>query len=120
MSRYLYETSRGNCASYLDFFEKILEQRDPNNNAIFIKNNPININAICIEQVIFNDPATIIIWSDGTKTVVKCLDNERFDPEKGLAMAISKKVCGNNGNYYNIFKKYIPKNDEQKKGKSDE
>lgn len=60
-----------------------------------------------IEKVIFNDPATIVIWKDGTKTVVKC-ENEIFDPEKGLAMAISKKALGNEGNYYEVFKKWIP------------
>ena len=60
-----------------------------------------------IIKVIFNNPATIVFWSDGTKTVVKC-DNKYFDEEKGLAMAISKKVLGNNGNYYNEFKKWLP------------
>lgn len=61
-----------------------------------------------IQNVIFNDPATIVFWSDGTKTVVKCQENEVFDPEKGLAMAISKKFFGNKGNYCNEFKKWIP------------
>ena len=60
-----------------------------------------------IRKVIFNDPATIVFWEDGTKTVVKCAD-EVFDREKGLAMAISKKVYGNKGNYYNNFRKFIP------------
>lgn len=60
-----------------------------------------------IEKVIFNDPATIVIWRDGTKTVVKA-ENELFDPEKGLAMAISKKALGNQGNYYEKFKKWLP------------
>ena len=32
-----------------------------------------------IENVIFNDPATIVFWDDGTKTVVKA-QNEPFDP----------------------------------------
>lgn len=59
-----------------------------------------------IEKVIFNNPATIVIWSDGTKTVVKCQDGG-FDPEKGLAMAISKKFLGNKGNYYEEFKKWL-------------
>lgn len=57
-----------------------------------------------IEKVIFNDPATIVFWEDGTKTVVHA-KNEPFDKEKGLAMAISKKAYGNNYGYYNIFKK---------------
>ena len=59
-----------------------------------------------IKKVIFNDPATIVIWSDNTKTVVKA-ENETFDKEKGLAMAISKKALGNKGNYYEEFKKWI-------------
>ena len=59
-----------------------------------------------INRVIFNDPATIVIWNDGSKTVVKA-SNEPFDPEKGLAMAIAKKALGNKGNYYEIFKKHI-------------
>ena len=65
-------------------------------------------NPFSIKKVIFNPPATIILWTDGTKTVVKA-KNEDFDPEKGLAMAISKKALGNEGNYYNIFKKWLPK-----------
>lgn len=61
-----------------------------------------------ITNVIFNNPATIVFWSDGTKTVVKCDERDEFDPEKGLAMAICKKHFG--GGFYNdIFKKWIPK-----------
>ena len=62
-----------------------------------------------IKNVIFNKPATIVFWADGTKTVVKC-ENEDFDPEKGLAMAIVKKTMADNHSYYNeIFKKWLPK-----------
>ena len=64
-------------------------------------------NNMVIKKVIFNDPATIVIWADGTKTIVKS-DNEQYDPEKGLAMAISKKALGNKGNYYETFKKWLP------------
>lgn len=59
-----------------------------------------------IEKVIFNDPATIVFWEDGTKTVVKAT-NEPFDPEKGLAMAISKRALGDKGNYFEVFKKHL-------------
>lgn len=61
-----------------------------------------------IKNVIFNDPATIVFWSDNTKTVVKAQD-EPFDPEKGLAMAICKRALGNEGNYYNEIKKWLLK-----------
>lgn len=70
-------------------------------------NNTIHIEHM-IKRVIFNEPATIVIWNDGTKTVVKA-EGEEFDPEKGLAMAISKKVMGNNRDYYNTFKKWTKK-----------
>lgn len=64
-----------------------------------------------ITKVIFNNPATIVFWSDGKKTVVKCSNDEAFDEEKGLAIAISKRFLGNQGNYYNEFKKWLPKID---------
>lgn len=68
-----------------------------------------------IEDVIFNDPATIVFWADGTKTVVKCQENDTFDPEVGLAMAIAKKVLGNKGNYCNTIKKWTDKYYEKQK-----
>lgn len=69
-------------------------------------------NSVMIKNVIFNDPATIVFWSDGTKTVVKA-ENEPFDPEKGLAMAIAKKHFGNKGNYFNEIKKWTEKCDKR-------
>lgn len=67
-----------------------------------------------IKDVIFNDPATIVLWSDGTKTVVKCRDGETFDPEKGLALALAKKAMGNKYNYYEVFNKYVGKYNKKK------
>lgn len=61
-----------------------------------------------IKKVIFNNPATIVLWSDSTKTVVKCQEGDVYDPEKGLAMAISKKALGNKGNFNEVFKKWLP------------
>lgn len=61
-----------------------------------------------IKKVIFNYPATIVLWEDGTKTIVKSGDYDIFDPEKGLAMAIAKKALGNKGDYYEVFKKWLP------------
>lgn len=66
-----------------------------------------------IKNVIFHDPATIVYWMDGSKTVVKCQPGDIFDPEKGLAMAIAKRVYGDNGRYCELFKKWIPDSDEK-------
>lgn len=68
--------------------------------------------ALEIKKVIFNNPATIVFWADGTKTVVKA-ENEEFDPEKGLAMAIAKKALGNKGNYFNKIKEWTNRYNEE-------
>ena len=60
-----------------------------------------------INKVYFNPPYTVIIWEDGTKTKIKCQDGDIYDPEKGLALAISKKALGNKGSWYEVFKKFI-------------
>lgn len=65
-----------------------------------------------IKNVIFNYPATIVLWNDGTKTVVKAQGDDVYDPEKGLTMAIVKKLLGNQGNYYNELKKWLPKEEK--------
>lgn len=73
-----------------------------------------------ITRVVFNDPATIVFWTDGTKTVVKqqkCDKKKKFDPEKGLAMAIAKKALGNQGNYFNEIRKWVDTYDSKKKEK---
>lgn len=62
-----------------------------------------------IKNVIFNYPATIVMWADGTKTVVQCQGDDVYDPEKGLAMAISKKILGNKHDYYHTFKHWLKK-----------
>lgn len=78
-----------------------------------------------IKDVIFNDPATIVFWTDGTKTVVKTQDNEMgdheiFDPEKGLAMAIAKKALGNKREYYHTFLHWLKEYDRKYYWKSEE
>ncbi len=48
-----------------------------------------------IKKVIYHDPATIVFWQDGTKTVVKCVQGEEYDPEKGILYCIAKRFLGN-------------------------
>ena len=53
-------------------------------------------NDVKVTKVIYHNPATIVFWSDGTKTVVKCDKNDTYDPEKGFYIACTKKLFGNN------------------------
>ena len=56
------------------------------------------------KKVIFSGPATTILWKDGTKTTVKCQDEDVWDDDVGIAMCYLKKMLGNKGNYNNIFR----------------
>lgn len=87
--------------SKLEYFDETVE-------CVLEHARKISDRTVSIKNVYFNDPVTVVIWEDGTKTIVRCGENEEYDPEKGLAMAISKKALGNKGKYYNQFKKWIP------------
>lgn len=63
--------------------------------------------SMTIKKVIFSPPATIIIWDDNTKTIVKAQEDEPYDPEKGMAMCIAKHIYGDCGSYYNVFSEWL-------------
>ena len=59
-----------------------------------------------IRKVIFNDPATIVYWNDGTKTIVKASEFDAFEEDLGLAMAIANKYFnGRKGDFRKVLKK---------------
>ena len=49
-----------------------------------------------ITKIVFSNPATIVFWADGTKTVVKCMEGQEFNEYYGVACAIMKRFFGNN------------------------
>ena len=59
------------------------------------------------KDVIFNDPATIVLWEDKTKTVVKCQPGDEYDPLIGFLLCVCKKFCGNKGAYNNMIRKVM-------------
>lgn len=60
-----------------------------------------------VKNIIFNPPATIMFFEDGTKTVVKCMKGEDYDPEKGAVLAFLKHELGEKK--YKKLLKYIDK-----------
>ena len=60
-----------------------------------------------IKKVIFNYPATIVLWNEGTKTGVKCERGDTDEEEKGFYMCVAKKALGNKGNFNNEFKRWL-------------
>lgn len=89
--------------------DNIIYQNPTNIDVRNIINGFFGIREFDIKNVIFNDPATIVFWADGTKTVVRCAEEDTFDKRIGLAMAICKKVLGTNAsksNFNDVFKKW--------------
>ena len=56
--------------------------------------NTENIAIPSVKRIVYNNPATIVFWQDGTKTVVKCMDGEPFDKYAGFCAALVKKAFG--------------------------
>jgi hypothetical protein len=103
--------------SQVDFIKKVIQKWDiiceksKTTTCVYQRDIGRNIRYIPqIKDVIFNGPATIVKWADGTKTVVKCCEGDEFDAEKGLAIAISKKALGD----CKEIKKWAKKYEEEK------
>ena len=112
-SNYLQMTVSNKEKTVQDVFDTLTEEQKTVVYAFMSESNLVEI-----KNVVFNPPATIVFWTDNSKTVVKA-ENEIFDPEKGLAMAIAKKALGNKGNYYETFKKWLPNTESKEEPKEE-
>jgi hypothetical protein len=74
-----------------------------------------------IKSVFFNEvkKTTTVVFNDHTSVIVKCTDNDRFDPEVGLAMALTKKLVGSRSKFQKLVDEWVansaPKNEQLKK-----
>lgn len=50
---------------------------------------------VYITKVLYNNPATIVFWSDGTETRNVCPKDTLYNPDSGLAFCMLKKLMGN-------------------------
>lgn len=50
---------------------------------------------LTVRKVIYNPPATVVLWEDGTRTVVKCDELDDYNPDYGFALCYMKKALGN-------------------------
>ena len=62
---------------------------------------------VYIKKVIYNDPATIVFWSDGTKTICKCNDGDIYNAEQGLVLCVLKKVVTPT-QVFNLLRDWLP------------
>lgn len=53
-----------------------------------------------IKHVIYSNPATIVFWSDGTKTVVKCYAPDKYDSRTGVLLCCAKRLLGHDKDWF--------------------
>ena len=61
---------------------------------------------LTINKVIYNPPATIILWNDGTKTMSKCDKEDTYDKATGFMLCVLKKKYGNK-TVKKMFDRYV-------------
>lgn len=49
-----------------------------------------------VARIFYDDVATVVFWTDGTKTVVKCPEGTPYDEYSAFCAALAKKIYGNN------------------------
>lgn len=69
-------------------------------------------NPFAIKKVYFNDPVTVVLWADGTKTIVRCQEGDVYSKETGLALCFTKKALGNKGSFNDVLHKWIPEEED--------
>lgn len=59
------------------------------------------------KQIIVSGPATIVLWEDDTKTIVKCAEGETPDLYIAFTAALAKKIYGANSRLKKTIKKCV-------------
>ena len=57
------------------------------------------------KKIIRNGPATIVMWPDNTKTVVKCAEGETDNTYSAFCAALAQKIFGSNSKVKKTVKK---------------
>jgi len=63
---------------------------------------PAKIPMFIPKKIIYNGPATIVFWDDGTKTVVKCSKKDKDNKYNAFCAALAKKIYGSNSKVNSI------------------
>lgn len=97
-----------------DFFDAMINAYFESTRNPYIKHLSLNGNDAYIkniDRIICSPPATIIIWKNGNKSIVKCMDTDIYNPEQGIAMCLLKEMLS--ADTYRELKKIMEKKTEE-------
>lgn len=73
-----------------------------------------------LDRIIYSGNRTIVFWKDGTKTVVKCKKDDKFDEYSGFVAAFAKKAFGSTHHLKKLISRAkVSQNKKNKKDKTD-
>ncbi len=87
---------RGNNIDTITIDELPNESDNMNDKFVVLRHAACGVSIVAmpaITDIYYNAPHTTVKWSDGTTTTVAATNNEEFNKEFGLAMAMSRKYC---------------------------
>lgn len=58
-----------------------------------------------VDHIFYDDVATVVFWTDGTKTVVRCPEGKPYDEYAAFCAALAKKIYVNNSKLQREIKK---------------
>lgn len=98
-----YLTQIGRCKNKDIGFDSVIYQMKKERK--FMERGTDKIKNVDVKKIIFSGPKTIVLWSDGTKTIVSMSKDEtNFDPEAAFCAAYTKKMFGTNSKIKRIIK----------------
>jgi hypothetical protein len=98
-----YLTQIGRCKNKDNGFDSIIYQMEKKRK--FAERGTDEMKNVDVKKIIFSGPKTIVLWNDGTKTIVSMSKDElRFDPEAAFCAAYTKKMFGTNSRIKRIIK----------------
>ena len=68
------------------------------------------VDTVYIKEVIYNNPVTIVFWSDGTKTKSKAPSKKEYDRADGFIYCIIKKLSCNSLD--KLFEEWLPRQEQ--------
>ena len=98
-----YLTQIGRCKNKDNGFDSIIYQMEKKRK--FAERGTDEMKNVDVKKIIFSCPKTIVLWNDGTKTIVSMSKDEtNFDPEAAFCAAYTKKMFGTNSKIKRIIK----------------
>ena len=107
------------CTNFCEAFFKLLCEKDKMRSEWYPDDDDCLFGVPGIDHIVFSDPATIVFWIDGTKTVVKTTKGDKFERYMGFAAACLKKMFGSTSRARAVMESFAVEQPSKEQKKTD-